>query len=770
TVTGLAVGSQTVIYKDVDDWTRPDDRPVKVEADQTVSVEDIYKPKRVVPTQFILAVTVEGGPGTVTPVSGKHNQGSVVTLKAQPEQKYQVQSWSGTDDDSLKTLENKVTMSGDKTVTVRFEPTPVEPPAPVVTTLTSSAKDANELTKITVTLAFSQPVKPGPQGLAVEVREPSGEPIDRGQYTTVSPQPDTTPDAQGCANVWKVQLSGLKGDGQRLVGVPKGGWVTSQGLPNDATTTVAQIEVDNTPPAKPSLREQTYVVNAAQATLSATVEGNETDLKVCQTALIVYQKDQPLTTMGWPAGGPAARKQPLTTQPALDDGDYEVRAWLIDPVGNASAESDPKPLRIDKTPPVLTLASATTQPAAEGGKSAGLTLKGSARDALGVAKVECSADAAGSPSDCTLQGEDFTCEVSIPCDEKEHHVTIAALDRAGNAAQPVVSRGHRCAPPVAPDQRETLVRDLERAILGAGSPVAGAVGAGAKQVNDRKWLHDRLDTLAKIKWKDPDATFGDLAERTKTIGDALAKLSRNQVRPNRFIEFFRGEQAVHAVYWYADAEGAVKGAYYAAEPIPTGQSLEAAVGRLLGTIAATPGFFAAVRIPGRFFDCMGIVLAPHDELCRLALPRVRLDPSVQPNPPLAMTNLSVVGASVQVARIERLDDICNARTRLTSPPNAASALWVTPTMARVPQAGGSMRAWQEAFQGPSCPPQQLSPPQILIFCPSKPANEYSVEKLAQRLTLESIRDNGQRDLNYYLWRLRDEEGIMVTDPALLQDR
>jgi hypothetical protein len=58
--------------------------------------------------------------GTVTPAGGTYARGETVTLTATPDSGYRIESWEGTDNDSLFTRTNTVTMNGDKTVRVTF--------------------------------------------------------------------------------------------------------------------------------------------------------------------------------------------------------------------------------------------------------------------------------------------------------------------------------------------------------------------------------------------------------------------------------------------------------------------------------------------------------------------------------------------------------------------------------------------------------------------------------------------------------------------------
>ena len=58
----------------------------------------------------------------MNPDQASYTCGEVVTLTATADAGYRVKSWSGTDDDTLTTATNTVTMDADKTVTVEFEP------------------------------------------------------------------------------------------------------------------------------------------------------------------------------------------------------------------------------------------------------------------------------------------------------------------------------------------------------------------------------------------------------------------------------------------------------------------------------------------------------------------------------------------------------------------------------------------------------------------------------------------------------------------------
>ncbi|MDD5011662.1 MAG: right-handed parallel beta-helix repeat-containing protein, partial [Phycisphaerae bacterium] len=73
---------------------------------------------------YDLAASVVGGHGTVSPVSGSYAAGAIVDLTADADSGYRVKQWTGTDNDSLKTSANQVTMNSNKTVTVEFEVIP----------------------------------------------------------------------------------------------------------------------------------------------------------------------------------------------------------------------------------------------------------------------------------------------------------------------------------------------------------------------------------------------------------------------------------------------------------------------------------------------------------------------------------------------------------------------------------------------------------------------------------------------------------------------
>lgn len=73
-------------------------------------------------TVYTLSASVNGGNGSVTPESGRYYAADTVavSLTASPDSHYNVDSWTGTADDSSVLNTNSVTMSSDKTVTVSF--------------------------------------------------------------------------------------------------------------------------------------------------------------------------------------------------------------------------------------------------------------------------------------------------------------------------------------------------------------------------------------------------------------------------------------------------------------------------------------------------------------------------------------------------------------------------------------------------------------------------------------------------------------------------
>lgn len=72
-----------------------------------------------------------GSNGTLSadPAGPTYSAGTVVTLTATPDAQWTIQGWSGTDDDASTLPVNRVTMSGDRTVSVQFaaQACPVDP-------------------------------------------------------------------------------------------------------------------------------------------------------------------------------------------------------------------------------------------------------------------------------------------------------------------------------------------------------------------------------------------------------------------------------------------------------------------------------------------------------------------------------------------------------------------------------------------------------------------------------------------------------------------
>jgi len=76
-------------------------------------------------TLYYLTTSVVGGNGSIAPPSGPYYDREVITLTATPDPNYKVKAWSGTDDDTLTTAQNTVTINGaDAHVTVEFMPIP----------------------------------------------------------------------------------------------------------------------------------------------------------------------------------------------------------------------------------------------------------------------------------------------------------------------------------------------------------------------------------------------------------------------------------------------------------------------------------------------------------------------------------------------------------------------------------------------------------------------------------------------------------------------
>jgi hypothetical protein len=121
TLTGVPAAGYTV-----QSWSGADYSPafgtlantVTMTSDRTVRVAFAVDPFAV----YQLSVSVWGGGGTVSPSGGTYHEGVIVDLLATPASGYQVKAWSGTDDDSSAANANTVTMFGNKTVHVQFEP------------------------------------------------------------------------------------------------------------------------------------------------------------------------------------------------------------------------------------------------------------------------------------------------------------------------------------------------------------------------------------------------------------------------------------------------------------------------------------------------------------------------------------------------------------------------------------------------------------------------------------------------------------------------
>ncbi|MHC4122363.1 MAG: InlB B-repeat-containing protein, partial [Planctomycetota bacterium] len=101
----------------------PNHHTILMDNDKTVSVEFVTNS----PTS-LLRVMVIGGHGTVGSgginpfFGGMYNTLDVVSLTAHPDWGYQVSQWNGTDNDSIFDVNNQVTMTYNKDVTLSFEP------------------------------------------------------------------------------------------------------------------------------------------------------------------------------------------------------------------------------------------------------------------------------------------------------------------------------------------------------------------------------------------------------------------------------------------------------------------------------------------------------------------------------------------------------------------------------------------------------------------------------------------------------------------------
>lgn len=104
----------------VKEWTGTDNNLVRetentvtMVTDKTVTVE--FEPL------YTLNSSVLGGNGTIDPVYGEYEYGTVVNLTATPDFDYKIRQWTDTDDDSSKSKTNTVTMNQSKSVSVEFE-------------------------------------------------------------------------------------------------------------------------------------------------------------------------------------------------------------------------------------------------------------------------------------------------------------------------------------------------------------------------------------------------------------------------------------------------------------------------------------------------------------------------------------------------------------------------------------------------------------------------------------------------------------------------
>jgi len=90
---------------------------VTMDAEKTVTVQFATAPVQT----FALTASVVDGHGQIVPQSGTFNINTAVPLTAIPDDGYKVAQWTGTDDDNSTADTNTVTMTADKTVTVKFE-------------------------------------------------------------------------------------------------------------------------------------------------------------------------------------------------------------------------------------------------------------------------------------------------------------------------------------------------------------------------------------------------------------------------------------------------------------------------------------------------------------------------------------------------------------------------------------------------------------------------------------------------------------------------
>ena len=100
-----------------DDTSKATTNSVTMNTSRTVTVEF----EAITVATYTLSASVTGGHGTVSPVSGTYNQGTVVSLTATPDSNYRVKGWHGTNSDASTATTNSVTMNTNCTVTVEFE-------------------------------------------------------------------------------------------------------------------------------------------------------------------------------------------------------------------------------------------------------------------------------------------------------------------------------------------------------------------------------------------------------------------------------------------------------------------------------------------------------------------------------------------------------------------------------------------------------------------------------------------------------------------------
>lgn len=116
-INGIPAGLHTITYASVNGWIPPAAETVEVFTGQTLLWNALYT----LP-QYTLTAEVVGGHGSVLPVSGTFDAGTVVPLAAVAEAGYRVHEWTGTVMvPGSGSVTNTVVMDDDKTVTVEFE-------------------------------------------------------------------------------------------------------------------------------------------------------------------------------------------------------------------------------------------------------------------------------------------------------------------------------------------------------------------------------------------------------------------------------------------------------------------------------------------------------------------------------------------------------------------------------------------------------------------------------------------------------------------------